>query len=94
MGSRAGHSEVTLEGRCIVAVVVSGRCQDFGNSGRGGELKNWKPEKLTVCNPDQIPRISEFQLFTYSAHSGILPTGPGRGTRSVLSVGFTVKIEP
>jgi hypothetical protein len=38
--------------------------QDFGKSSQGGELKNWKPEKLTVCTPDQIPRISEIQVFT------------------------------
>jgi hypothetical protein len=40
-----------------VPVVVSGRCQDFGKSDRGGELKNWKSEELTVCAPDQLPKI-------------------------------------
>jgi hypothetical protein len=39
--------------RCVVAVVggVIGRRQVFGNSGRGGGQKNWKPEKLIVCTP-------------------------------------------
>ena len=40
-------------------------------SGVGG-LKNWKPEKLTVCTPDQIPRISEIQVFSRPEVPGVL----------------------
>ena len=37
---------------------------------------NWKSEKLTVCTPDQIPRISEIQVFTRPDVPGVLPIGP------------------
>ena len=65
MGSRVWHSEVTLGGCCVVAEVtaVSGRCQDFGKSSRGGGLKKWKPEKLTVC---PLVRFLGFQNCRFS----------------------------
>ena len=87
---RVGHLAVTLVGSCIVVEVraVTGRCQDFGNSGRGqdlntagpgGKLKNWKYEKLTVCTPDQHVWIPDFQIFTLHCHPRNSADGAERG---------------
>jgi len=72
---------VSLDGRCIVAeeTAVSGRCQEFGNSSRAGKQKIWETEKLTVCTPDQLARIPDFQVFRCSpAPSSTVPR-LGRG---------------
>ena len=49
VGSRAGHSEVTLDGHCVGAVNAAGG--KFQGADRGGKLKNWKSEKLIDCHP-------------------------------------------
>jgi len=57
----------------------SGRCQIFTTSIRGGKLKIWKSEKLTLT---ELARISEFQDFSFS------PVPPDARSRSRGGVNF------
>jgi len=60
VGNRAGHSVMTLDGHCVVAVTAAG--EDFREP-TGRETENLK--KLTICTPDQLARIPGFQVFRF-----------------------------
>ena len=55
MGSRVGHSVVTLDGRCVVTVAGG-----FQGADRAGKLKIWETEKLIVCTP--CPDCQDFRF--------------------------------